>query len=73
MNRNNSWLPVNELGNARRCTSDAGSNPWAPRLNGGFSVLELASHKEAVSWAARIAKACRCDQQLRVFQFDPQS
>jgi hypothetical protein len=28
---------------------------------------------EAVAWAARIARACRCSQELRVFQFDPQS
>ena len=41
--------------------------------DGGFTVLELPSRKEAVAWAARIAKACRCDQELRVFQFDPQS
>ena len=39
----------------------------------GFTVLELPSRDEAVAWAARIAKACRCDQELRVFQFDPQS
>jgi hypothetical protein len=24
-------------------------------------------------WAACIAKACRCAQELRVFEFDPQS
>ena len=29
--------------------------------------------KEAIAWAARIAKACRCDQELRVFGFDPES
>jgi hypothetical protein len=28
---------------------------------------------EAVTWAARIAKACRCDHALRVFGFDPRS
>ena len=50
-----------------------GGYPWAPRLDGGFTVLELPSRGEAVAWAARIAKACRCDQELRVFQFDPQS
>lgn len=48
-----------------------GGYPWAPPLNGGFTVLELPSRDEAVAWAARIAKACRCDQELRVFQFDP--
>jgi hypothetical protein len=36
-------------------------------------VLELPSRKEAVAWAARFAKACRCAQELRVFGFDPQS
>src|SRR5437868_4303960 len=50
-----------------------GGYPWAPPLDGGFTVLELPSRKEAVAWAARIAKACRCDQELRVFGFDPQS
>src|SRR6266498_4008946 len=50
-----------------------GGYPWAPSLDGGFTVLELPSREEAVAWAARIAKACRCDQELRVFGFDPQS
>ena len=50
-----------------------GGYPWAPALDGGFTVLELPSREAAVSWAARIAKACRCAQELRVFQFDPQS
>ena len=31
------------------------------------------SRDEAVAWAARIAKACRCDQELRIFGYDPQS
>jgi len=51
----------------------AGGYPWAPTLNGGFTVLELPSREQAVAWAARIAKACRCDQELRVFGFDPRS
>lgn len=50
-----------------------GGYPWAPTLDGGFCVLEIPSREEAVAWAARIAKACRCDQELRVFMFDPQS
>lgn len=50
-----------------------GGYPWAPPLDGGFTVLELPSREEAIAWAARIAKACRCDQELRVFMFDPQS
>jgi hypothetical protein len=50
-----------------------GGYPWGPRLDGGFCVLEVPSREEAVMWAARIAKACRCAQELRVFQYDPQS
>jgi len=50
-----------------------GGYPWAPSLDGGLTVLELPSREAAVAWAARIAKACRCDQELRVFGFDPQS
>jgi hypothetical protein len=54
-------------------TVAVGGYAWAPPLNGGFTVLELPSREDAIAWAARIAKACRCDQELRVFGFDPQS
>jgi len=50
-----------------------GGYPWAPPLNGGFTVLELPSREEAIAWAARLAKGCHCDQELRIFGFDPQS
>ena len=50
-----------------------GGYPWAPPLNGGFTVLELPSRQVAIAWAARIAKACRCAQELRVFGLDPES
>lgn len=50
-----------------------GGYPWAPPLDGGFTVLELPSREEAVAWAARIARACRCEQELRVFGLDPRS
>nr|WP_202795979.1 transcription initiation protein [Opitutus terrae] len=54
-------------------TVTEGGYPWAPPLNGGFTVLELPSRAAAVVWAARLAKACRCSQELRVFGFDPTS
>ena len=50
-----------------------GGYPWAPPLNGGFAVLELPSRDEAIAWAARLARACRCSQELRVFGYDPAS
>ncbi len=43
------------------------------RLNGGYCVLKLASRREAEDWAAKIAGACRCAQELREFMFDPES
>ena len=54
-------------------TVTEGGYPWAPPLTGGFTVLELPSREEAIAWAARLAKACRCDQELHVFGFDPAS
>ncbi len=50
-----------------------GGYPWAPALNGGLLVLELPTRDDAIAWAARIAWACRCDQELRIFGFDPES
>lgn len=43
------------------------------RLKGGFTVLELATREDAVAWAAKIARACRCAQELRAFMYDPAS
>jgi hypothetical protein len=42
-------------------------------LNGGFCVLELPSRDAAIEWAAKIARACRCAQELREFGYDPES
>jgi hypothetical protein len=38
---------------------------------GGFSVVDVASREEALEWAARIAVACRCAQEVREFVDDP--
>jgi len=50
-----------------------GAYPREAPLTGGFTVLELPSRDAAIDWAARMARACRCDQELRVFGFDPDS
>jgi hypothetical protein len=47
--------------------------PETKELDGGFCVLELPSRAAAVEWAAKIAKACRCSQELREFGYDPES
>jgi hypothetical protein len=48
-----------------------GTYPETRDLNGGMAVIEASSRDEAVRWAAKIAAACRCRQELREFQFDP--
>jgi len=40
---------------------------------GGFSVLEVKDAQEAYFWAAKIAKSCRCPQEVREFIDDPES
>jgi hypothetical protein len=47
--------------------------PQTREFDGGFCVMELPSREAAVEWAAKIAKSCRCSQELREFQFDPES
>lgn len=48
-----------------------GGYPGGPSIDGGFAVLDLATREDAIAWAARIARACRCDQELRMFGLDP--
>ena len=45
--------------------------PQTKEFDGGFCVLELPSREAAVTWASKIAQACRCSQELREFQYDP--
>lgn len=45
--------------------------PQSRELDGGFTVLELPSRDDALEWAAKIATACRCAQEVRAFQYDP--
>lgn len=40
---------------------------------GGFSVIEVKDAQEAYVWAAKIAKSCRCPQEVREFIDDPAS
>lgn len=47
--------------------------PQTEEFDGGFCVLQLPSREAAIGWAAKIAKACRCAQELREFGEDPES
>jgi hypothetical protein len=50
-----------------------GPVPETKAVLGGFSIIEVASREEALGWAARIAEACRCAQEVREIMFDPES
>ena len=54
-------------------TVTEGTYPQTSQLEGGYSVLELPSREDAMAWAAKIAAACRCAQEVRSFQYDPAS
>ena len=54
-------------------TETPGTYPQTEELNGGFAVFELPSHDAALEWAAKIAAACRCAQEVRRFGDDPES
>ncbi len=43
-----------------------------PEAIGGLTVVEVPSHEEALEWAAKIAVACRCAQEVREFMPDPE-
>ena len=40
---------------------------------GGFSIIDVPSREAALEWAAKIAVACRCAQEVREIMFDPES
>ena len=44
-----------------------GPYPEIKEVIGGFSVVDVPSHEEALEWAAKIAVACRCAQEVREF------
>jgi hypothetical protein len=54
-------------------TSTDGGHPGGPALDGGFAIFELPTRDAAIEWAARLARACRCAQELRVFGIDAAS
>lgn len=42
-----------------------------PEAIGGFCVVDVPSRDAALEWAARIAVACRCAQEVRELMPDP--
>ena len=65
---------INEEFGAVSVAADGTVTPGISRvLNGGFTVLELPTREAAEQWAAKIAVACRCSQELQEFGYDPMS
>lgn len=54
-------------------TVTQGPLPETKAVIGGFSVIDVPSHEDALAWAAKIAAACRCKQEVRVIMDDPES
>ena len=48
-----------------------GPHPKSKAYIGGFSVVDVPAREEALEWAAKIAVACRCAQEVREFLPDP--
>jgi len=42
-----------------------GPNPARTEFIGGLTIVEVGSRTEALAWAAKIAAACRCAQEVR--------
>jgi hypothetical protein len=38
---------------------------------GGLTIIDVPSREAALAWAAKIAGACRCAQEVRAFMPDP--
>jgi hypothetical protein len=49
-----------------------GPYPETKEVIGGFVVVDVAAREEALTWAAKIAGACRCAQEVRELMPDPE-
>ena len=48
-----------------------GPYPETKEVIGGFAVVDVPSREEALKWAAKIAAACRCAQEVREILPEP--
>jgi hypothetical protein len=52
-------------------TTTDGPFPETKAILGGFAIVDVPSHADALEWAARFATACRCAQEVREIMYDP--
>jgi len=43
-----------------------------PDFISGITIVNVPSREEALKWAAKVAAACRCTQEVRQIAFDPE-
>lgn len=48
-----------------------GPYPEIKKVIGGFSIIDVPARTEALDWAAKIAVACHCAQEVPEFMDDP--
>ena len=48
-----------------------GPYPETKEVIGGFAIVNVSSREAALEWAAKIAVACRCAQEVREILPDP--
>jgi len=53
-------------------TVSDGPYPETKEVIGGFTIVDVPSREEALEWAAKIAVACRCAQEVRELMADPE-
>jgi hypothetical protein len=51
----------------------AGPLPETKAVIGGFSIIAVPTREDALQWAAKIAVACRCAQEVRELMDDPEA
>jgi hypothetical protein len=53
-------------------TITSGSLSQIDQHLGGFTIVDVPTGDDALRWAAKIAVACRCEQEVREIMDDPQ-
>jgi len=53
-------------------TAADGPYPETKEVIGGFAIIEVPAREAALAWAAKIAVACRCAQEVREIMPDPE-
>jgi len=62
-------LPSEEMSVVAADGTDTG--PTSKAYMGGLTIVDVPTREEALEWAAKIAVACRCPQEVREVMPDP--